>query len=114
MQRATTEPIYLDVHLNQDGEFSQELPADFNAFIYVYRGEVQIGEQHVPVQRMAILKKTATADGVHITSKAGAKFILVAGKPLGETIVQYGPFVMNSQEEIFKAIDDFRQGRLTA
>ena len=63
---------------------------------------------------MAILKKWPSADGVKIQADEAAKFILIAGKPLGETIAQYGPFVMNSQEEIFKAIDDFRQGRLVA
>jgi hypothetical protein len=93
-------------------QFSQAIPADFNAFIYVYRGEVKIGEQQVPLQRMAILKKWPMADGVKIQANGDARFILIAGRPLGETIAQYGPFVMNSQEEIFKAIDDFRNGRL--
>ncbi|MFZ6798856.1 pirin family protein [Undibacterium sp. Di24W] len=114
MQRATTEPIYLDVTMPAGSSFSQIIPADFNAFIYVYRGEVRIGEQQVPLQRMAILKKWPLADGVKIQSNEAARFILIAGKPLGETIAQYGPFVMNSQEEIFKAIDDFRQGKLVA
>lgn len=112
MQRATTEPIYLDVHMPAGAGFSQNIPADFNAFIYVYRGEVKVGEQQVPQKRMAILKKWPTADGVKIQADAEAKFILIAGKPLCETIAQYGPFVMNSQEEIFKAIDDFQKGRL--
>jgi redox-sensitive bicupin YhaK (pirin superfamily) len=112
MQRATTEPIYLDVTMPAGSRFSQSIPAQFNAFIYVYRGEVKIGEQQVPLQRMAILKKWPQADGVTLHAHEAARFILVAGQPLGETIAQYGPFVMNSQEEIFKAIDDFRQGKL--
>ncbi|WMW80518.1 pirin family protein [Undibacterium cyanobacteriorum] len=112
MSRVTTEPIYLDLHMPAGSSFSQTLPADFNAFIYVYRGEVKIGEQQVPLQRMAILKKWPSADGVKITASADARLILIAGRPLGETIAQYGPFVMNSQEEIFKAIDDFRRGQL--
>ena len=78
----------------------------------MYRGEVSIGEQQVPLQRMAILKKWPGADGVKINAGVDARFILVAGRPLGETIAQYGPFVMNSQEQIFQAIDDFRRGRL--
>lgn len=114
MQRATTEPIYLDVTMPAGSSFSQNIPVDFNAFIYVYRGEVKIGEQHVPLQRMAILKKWPLADGVKIQANEAARFILIAGKPLGETIAQYGPFVMNSQEEIFKAIDDFRKGNLVS
>jgi redox-sensitive bicupin YhaK (pirin superfamily) len=114
MQRATTEPIYLDVSMPAGSSFSQIIPANFNAFIYVYRGEVKIGEQQVPLQRMAILKKWPSADGVKIQANDAARFILIAGKPLGETIAQYGPFVMNSQEEIFKAIDDFRKGNLVS
>ncbi len=114
MQRATTEPIYLDVHMPAGAVFNQTIPADFNAFIYVYRGDVKIGEQQVPLQRMAILKKWPSADGVKIQANADAKFILIAGRPLGETIAQYGPFVMNSQEEIFQAIHDFQNGRLVA
>ena len=112
MYRVTTEPIYLDVHMPAGSSFTQAIPADFNAFIYVYRGEVKVGQQQVPLQRMAILKKWPMADGVTITASADARLILVAGRPLGETIAQYGPFVMNSQEEIFKAIDDFRHRRL--
>lgn len=112
MQRAKTEPIYLDVHLDKDGQFTQQLPAGHNAFLYVYRGQVSVAAQQVPVQRMAILKKSDSADGVIVDASEDARFILVAGKPLNESIVQYGPFVMNTQQEILQAIDDFRQGKL--
>lgn len=112
MQRAKTEPIYLDVHLNKGRQFTQQLPTGHNAFLYVYRGQVSVARQQVPTQRMAILKKSETADGVEIHASEDARFILIAGKPLNESIVQYGPFVMNTQQEILQAIDDFRQGRL--
>lgn len=110
--REITQPVYLDVHMPQGARFEQTLPADHNAFIYVYRGEVSIGGQAVPVQRMAILANTAQADGVVIEASADAKLILVSGKPLKEPIVQYGPFVMNTKEEIYQALGDFRDGRL--
>jgi len=110
--REITQPIYLDVHMRQGSRFEQTLPADHNAFIYVYRGEVRIGSQTVPGQRMAILANTLQADGVVIEASANAQFILVSGKPLKEPIVQYGPFVMNSQQEIYQALADFRDGRL--
>jgi redox-sensitive bicupin YhaK (pirin superfamily) len=112
VSREITQPIYLDVHMPQGARFEQTLPAGHNAFIYVYRGEVRIGGQAVPLQRMAILKNTAQADGVVIEASANAKLILVAGQPLKEPIVQYGPFVMNSKEEIYQALADFREGRL--
>lgn len=110
--REITQPVYLDVHMPQGARFAQTLPADHNAFIYVYRGEVSIGGQAVPVQRMAILANMAQADGVLIEASAYAKLILVSGKPLKEPIVQYGPFVMNTKEEIYQALGDFRDGRL--
>ena len=78
----------------------------------MYRGEVAIGGQAVPAQRMAILANSAEADGVVINASAGARLILLAGKPLKQPIVQYGPFVMNSRQEIYQALNDFRDGRL--
>ena len=110
--REITQPIYLDVHMPQGARFEQALPAGHNAFVYVYRGEVSIAGQAVPVQRMAILANAAQADGVVIEASADARFILVSGKPLKEPIVQYGPFVMNTTEEIYQALADFRDGRL--
>ncbi|BDU53520.1 pirin family protein [Limnohabitans sp. INBF002] len=110
--REITQPLYLDVHMPQGTRFEQTLRADHNAFLYVYRGEVTIGGQTVPVQRMAILANTAQADGVVIEASADAKLILISGNPLKEPIVQYGPFVMNSKDEIYQALSDFRDGRL--
>lgn len=110
--RDTTQPLYLDVHLPAGTRFEQRLPADHNAFVYVYRGEVSIAGKVVPLQRMAILSNDAQADGVVIEASADARLLIIAGQPLKEPIVQYGPFVMNSQDEIYLALSDFRDGRL--
>ncbi len=110
--RDATQPLYLDLHLPAGSRFEQPLPAGHNAFVYVYRGEVAIAGKAVPVQRMAILANTPEADGVVIEASADARVLLIAGKPLKEPIVQYGPFVMNSQQEIYQALNDFRDGRL--
>jgi hypothetical protein len=110
--RDITQPLYLDVHMPRGSRFEQTLPADHNAFLYVYRGEVSIAGRAVPMQRMAILANSAQADGVVIEASADAKLILVSGRPLNEPIVQYGPFVMNTQQEIYQALTDFRDGRL--
>jgi redox-sensitive bicupin YhaK (pirin superfamily) len=122
VQRDVTQPLYLDIHLPAGTTMEQVLPAHFNAFVYVYEGELLIGDRLVPQQRMAILKKSAQADGVvmqanHATDATDATYattetraLLIAGQPLNETIVQYGPFVMNSQEEILQAIHDFQAG----
>ena len=109
--RQVTEPIYLDVHLPVGTSFSTTLPASHNAFIYVYRGSAVIGETRVNSQRMGILSNNDGADSVSILAEGDTRLILVAGKPLNEAIVQYGPFVMNTQQEINQALDDFRQGR---
>jgi redox-sensitive bicupin YhaK (pirin superfamily) len=112
MTREITEPLYLDIHMPAGKTFTTALPATHNAFIYVYRGAVQVGDTRVESQRMGILGNTTGADGVTLTATEDARLILVAGKPLNEPIVQYGPFVMNTQEEIHQALDDYRNGRL--
>ncbi|MGL6111004.1 MAG: pirin family protein, partial [Rubrivivax sp.] len=113
MQRAHTEPLYLDLHLPPGASFEQPLPDTHNACVYVYRGELAVAGQPVPRQRMAILANTAGSDGVRfVASGQGARAILIAGRPLNEPIAQHGPFVMNSHEELVQAVDDFRAGRL--
>ncbi len=114
MQRTVTEPVYLDLHLEDGAVFSQGMAASMNAFVYVYRGELQIGDKAVPQQRMAILRNDAGSDGVSLRANGASRALLIAGQPLREPIVQYGPFVMNTQAEIFQAIHDFRAGSLAA
>jgi redox-sensitive bicupin YhaK (pirin superfamily) len=112
VSRELTEPLYLDIHLPAGATFSTALPVTHNAFIYVYRGAVNVGDTKVGVQRMGILNNAPDADGVTLGAEEDARLILIAGKPLNEDIVQYGPFVMNTQEQIHDAINDFRSGRL--
>ncbi len=111
MQRQDTEPLYLDIHLPAGTSFPARIPATHNAFVFVYRGEVKIGDKPVGESRMAILSNAPEADGMQIAADGTAKLILVAGNPIREPIVQYGPFVMNTQHEIIQAIHDFREGR---
>lgn len=110
--RDTTAPLYLDLHFPANARFMQSLPAGHTAFVYVYRGEVSIGGSAVPAQRMAILANDAQADGVVIESSSDARMLLIAGQPLNEPIAQYGPFVMNTEQEVYQALHDFRDGRL--
>ena len=110
--RDATAPLYLDLHLPAGARFEQPLPDGHNAFVYVYRGEVAISGQAVPRQRMALLANDALADGVVIEAGVESRVLLLAGQPLKEPIAQYGPFVMNPQQEIFQAVEDFRAGRL--
>ncbi len=114
VQREGTEPLYLDIHLQPEARFTQPLPATHNALLYVYRGDmVLVGATAVRRQRMAILANTPGADRVELSAgAAGARLILVAGRPLGEPIAQYGPFVMNTREQLVQAVEDFNAGRL--
>ena len=110
--REATEPLVLDLDLEAGARFGQPLPPGHNAFVVVYRGAVTIGGRDVTPGRLALLSNDPATNGVVIEAKEGAKALLVAGRPLGETIAQYGPFVMNTEEEIYQAVSDYRDGRL--
>ena len=113
VQRPRTLPLYLDIHLAPGARFEQALPAGHNALVYVYRGELAVGETAVPAQRMAILANPPEADGVVLQAgSAVTRALLIAGAPLGEPIAQHGPFVMNTREQLFQAVQDFQAGRL--
>jgi redox-sensitive bicupin YhaK (pirin superfamily) len=117
VQREATAVHYLDVQLAGGATFEHALPAGHNAFVVVYRGEVSVGATPVSTRRLAILANTPGSDGVVLRAASavgeeGARALLVAGRPLHEPIVQHGPFVMNTQREIFQAVDDFNAGRL--
>lgn len=111
--RETTAPLFLDIHVPAGARFTQPLAREANAFLYVYRGEAGVAGTTVARERMAILANDGR-DGVVIESvgDAPARALLLAGRPLGEPIVQYGPFVMNTEEEIYAAVSDYRDGRL--
>jgi len=105
-----TRVIYLDVALDPNTRFKLPLPASHNAFIYVFEGEVGTLGQALPRHSLAVL---GDGEGVDMDAgPAGARLILVAGKPLGEPVAQHGPFVMNTRQEIEQAFADYRAGTL--
>lgn len=110
--RESTAPLYLDLQLPAGASFTQALPAGHNAFVYVYRGELTLGDTPVPPRRMAILANDADSDGVRMVAGADTRALLIAGRPLNEPIAQYGPFVMNTEQEIYQAVADYRAGTL--
>lgn len=112
IQGLSTAPLFLDVQLPPGGQFSQPIEAGHNAFAYPYEGSLQLGERHIARGDAGVL-----GEGDHVTFQAGdsaVRFILLAAKPLNEPIVQYGPFVMNTREEIEQALRDYSAGTLAA
>ena len=114
-----TDVLYLDLHFPANGAvFEQPLPVGYNAFTYTYRGTVQVLDAQdqassVERHRMAILEQAG--DGVRLQTQPGAepaRMLLIAGRPLNEPIAQYGPFVMNTREQLMAAVEDFQSGRL--
>ena len=114
MEREVTEPLYLDLHFKAGASFAQALRADCNAFVYVYRGALEIVETRVPAQQMAILKNSAASDGVVLRALESTRALLIAGMPLGEPIAQHGPFVMNTRDELTQAVHDYQAGKFAA
>ena len=120
VQRPTTEPIVLDLSLPPGAAFDATLPPGHNAFLYVYAGAVDVGSagvaRRVEREHLAILSTDPASDGVRLVADAGlaepARVLLVAGRPLGEPIAQYGPFVMNTTAQLQEAFADFQRGAL--
>jgi len=110
VQRDVTEPLYLDVHLPGGVAFEQAIDPSCNAFTYTYRGCVQIGDKEVPDRHMAILKND-DSQVLRVSSSAPARLLIIAGHPLNEPIAQYGPFVMNTDEQIHQTLRDYRDGQ---
>ncbi len=105
-----TEPLFFDLDLTPHSVFEQALPTGHNALVYA----VQIGEKgstlRLPTQAAGML---SAGEQIRIETVEGARAILLAARPLNEPVVQQGPFVMNTPEEIEQAISDYRNGTLT-
>jgi redox-sensitive bicupin YhaK (pirin superfamily) len=101
---------YLDVTLGARESFRNQADVADAGFAYFFEGDGRIGEQPMAPHQLAVL---SPGDVVEVNAGAhGARFLLVTGRPLGEPVVQHGPFVMNSREEIEQALADYRDGRL--
>ncbi|KGQ19712.1 Pirin-related protein [Lysobacter dokdonensis DS-58] len=113
IEQPATSPVYLDITLAPNTAWTYVLPEGHNAFAYVFEGGASVGEgddaRELASQELAVLgggeTLVATAGG------QGARFILVAGRPLREPVARYGPFVMNTKEEIMQAFVDFQSGK---
>lgn len=106
-----TDPLYLDLQLPAGAHYTQPITPGYNAFTYIYEGQVRLGEKGE--LRTGSTGVLGDGDNVEFTAgPAGASLILLAARPLREPVVQYGPFVMNTREEIEQAIRDYQRGTL--
>ncbi len=107
----TAQPLFLDVALEAGAELHQYVPAEHNAIAYLFEGEASFAPEEgcgLDAGQVAVL-----AEGRAVTARAGprgARVLLISARPIGEPVVRYGPFVMNSRQEVLEAIHDFHGG----
>jgi redox-sensitive bicupin YhaK (pirin superfamily) len=107
-----TEPVYFDLHLEPNVSYTSELPPGHNAFAYVYQGDAKIGGAGTAIARGELALLTPGESLPVTAGSAGARLIVVAARPLNEPVARYGPFVMNTPDEIRQAFADYQAGRL--
>ncbi|MDP2227659.1 MAG: pirin family protein [Moraxellaceae bacterium] len=113
VQGVATAPLYFDITLAPDATWTTDVPVGHQAFVYVFGGELQTGSEghRHPIARgqLAVLGQ---GDAVELQAGgAETRLLLIAGQPLGEPVARFGPFVMNTREEIEQAFNDYREGR---
>jgi redox-sensitive bicupin YhaK (pirin superfamily) len=104
------DPSYLDVSVPAHSSFTRQISRGHTAFAYVFEGKAAFGEND---QKVSHTQLVVFGDGDYVkidTGEGSVRFLLVSGKPLNESIARYGPFVMNTREEIEQALRDLRQG----
>jgi quercetin 2,3-dioxygenase len=107
-----TQAVYVDIRLESGSSTDVKVPEGHNGFVYVYQGQAQVGNGASSGLMRGDLGILSGGDHVRISADAApARLILVAGKPFNEPVAKYGPFVMNTQQQIVQAVEDFRAGR---
>ena len=106
----SVDPIYMDIELEKDKTFSFIIPSSHNTFVYLVTGEIKIGNKaHNKLQNSTLICFEKGTD-LKISSTKKSKFLVIAGRPIGEPIARGGPFVMNTKQEILKAVQDYHSG----
>jgi hypothetical protein len=107
---STYSPVHMyDIHLNPTADFTFSLPASYNSGILVIDGAINVNNQEVAENHYVQLKNEAGE--IHIKASKKSILLVLSGEPLNEPYVNYGPFVMNTEEEIKQAIEDYNQGK---
>lgn len=105
-----TPTLYWDVKTEGATTFTEEVPEHYNAFMYVLSGTVMTGKEGVKGTHGTCVV-FGPGESVSVTSAGKARFVILAGEPLNEAVVQHGPFVMNTREEIMEAFRDYSDGK---
>ena len=104
------DPIYFDVELKKDGEFTFQMPSNHNSFIYLVNGEIKIGDKEHEIVKDSTLILLSKGENLKVKGILNSKFLLISGKPINEQIARGGPFVMNTKSEILQAVNDYHNG----
>ena len=103
-------PIYLDIELEKVKNFIYNIPSSHNSFIYLVSGEIKVGSKtHEKLENSTLISLT-NGSSLKISSVKKSQFLIIAGEPIGEPIARGGPFVMNTKQEILKAVQDYHSG----
>jgi len=106
----SVDPIYLDVELEKNKISNFTIPTSHNAFIYLITGEIKIGNKKHDQLQNSNLICLKNGNDLNVCANKKSKFLIITGRPIGEAIARGGPFVMNTKQEIIKAIQDYNSG----
>ena len=104
------EPVYFDVEIEKDKECNFNLFSTHNSFVYLIKGQIKIGDKNHKTVKNSTLILLTKGEKLKVKGITKSKFLLISGKPIGEPIARGGPFVMNTKQEILKAIQDYNTG----
>jgi hypothetical protein len=115
VEEIAAKPLYMDIHLDPGAELSLPVPTGHTAVAYLFEGAARFGlSEDSEGELVSAVRMVVFTDGDHLHIRAGqesqARFMLMTGAPFKEPIVPYGPFVMNTPEEIQQALSDLRNG----